>query len=59
MESQYPQKLQGVRSFQVSSEFNQKLFKKEGLDKEYTLTIKSLGEASELKLQLIDGERDF
>lgn len=56
-ESQYPQKLQGVRSFQVSSEYNKQLINLEDNEnKEYKLIIKQNGKMEELILRLVGEE---
>jgi hypothetical protein len=53
-ESQYPQKLQGVRSFQVSTEYNKQLINIENIEgKEFKLTIKQNGKIEELILRLV------
>ncbi|WP_239616809.1 hypothetical protein [Cohnella mopanensis] len=58
--SQYPQKLQGVRSFQVSSEYNKQLIDLEdNEDKEYKLIIKQNGKTEELTLRLVGEEGNF
>ena len=56
-ESQYPLELQGVRSLQVSSEYNKELIKINRNDKEYKLTIKQDGTSEELTLRLINNAR--
>ena len=56
-ESQYPQKLQGVRSFQVSTEYNKQLINIENIEgKEFKLTIKQNGKIEELILRLVGEE---
>ena len=55
-ESQFPQKLQGVRSFQVSSEYNKQLVNLEDNNKEYKLIIKQNGILEELILRLVSEE---
>jgi len=56
-ESQYPQKLQGVRSFQVSSEYNKQLINlEENENKAYKLIVKQGGKIEELILSLVGGE---
>jgi hypothetical protein len=56
-ESQYPQNLQGVRSFQVSTEYNKQLINLENNeDKEYKLTIEQDGKIEELILRLVEEE---
>ncbi|MEF2248036.1 hypothetical protein V1L65_24195 [Paenibacillus sp. IITD108] len=57
MESQYPLKLQGVRSLQVSSEYNKELVKLEDNNNEYKLIIKQNGVSEELILRLVNKER--
>lgn len=53
-ETQYPQKLQGVRSFQVSTEYNKQLINIENNEgKEFKLTIKQNGKIEELILRLV------
>jgi len=53
--SQYPQKLQGVRSFQVSGESSKDLIDGfEDKDQEYKLTIKQNGSSEELILKLVE-----
>lgn len=53
--SQYPQKLQGVRSFQVSGESSKELIDGfEDKDQEYKLTIKQNGRSEELILKLVN-----
>lgn len=54
MESQFPLKLQGVRSLQVSSEYNKELMKLEDNNKEYKLIIKQNGISEELILRLVN-----
>ncbi|GIO13851.1 hypothetical protein J19TS2_34060 [Cohnella xylanilytica] len=53
--SQYPQKLQGVRSFQVSGESSKELIDGfEDKDQEYKLTIKQNESSEELILKLVN-----
>lgn len=59
-ESQYPQDLQSIRSFQVSTEYNKQLINLENNeDKEYKLTIKQDGKVEELILRLVGKESDI
>ncbi|MNU90826.1 hypothetical protein D3C71_807030 [compost metagenome] len=60
IESQYPQKLQGVRSFQVSGEYNKQFIKSfKDKNQEYKLTIKQNGVSKELVLRLVGEEGNF
>lgn len=54
--SQYPLKLQGVRSIQISSEYNKKLMNLEEHNKEFKLIIKQNEESEKLTLRLINEE---
>ena len=51
-ESQYPLKLQGARSFQVSSEYNEEIMPLQFKENEsFTLTIKQDGKTEQLTLR--------
>ncbi|GBG10037.1 hypothetical protein PAT3040_04733 [Paenibacillus agaridevorans] len=56
MASQYPLKLQGVRSLQVSTEYNKELMNLEEHNKELKLIIKQNEESEELLLRLVNEE---
>lgn len=54
MKSQYPQELAGVRSFQVSGEYNKQLLNNfEDKNQDYRITIKQNGNSEDLILKLI------
>jgi len=55
--TQYPQKLQGVRSFQSSTEYNKQLINLENIEnKVYKLIIKQNDQKEELQLKYVSGE---
>ena len=60
MESQYPQELKSVRSFQVSGEYNKQLLNNfENKNQEFRLTIKQNGKSENLILRLVSEEGNF
>ncbi|GGO00943.1 hypothetical protein [Saccharibacillus kuerlensis] len=57
--SQYPLELQGVRSLQVSSEYNKELMKIENNQKEYKLMIKQNWRSEKLILKSVNKKNNF